>query len=216
VNIPFSFTRLCDLFFSSLSDIHYRHREAARSLQMYICGAADLEFDPPFWQEGEVESGRIALLELGSGTGIVTSAVAEYLSGTQCMLFATDLPEVCPLLEKNLAKHTLRSRIGAAAPLVCVRPLAWGDEQHALKIARELSDQSPPFGNSAEGCYLTHIICSDVVRLSLSICQRGHNTPRPTHCMLHPILPLLLHCVVSLHRPMCFFPAQFSPHGRTQ
>ncbi|KAI0696899.1 putative methyltransferase-domain-containing protein [Cytidiella melzeri] len=141
--------------------------EASHALKTYIEGAANLQFDPPFLQAGGVSSEFPVLLELGSGTGIVASALAQHLSGTRYTLFATDLPEVCPLLEKNLTRYTRKSSEcaphGQSVRSVFVRPLAWGNEEHALKLAEELPHSTSPYGDIAHTCYLTHIICSDLV-----------------------------------------------------
>ncbi|KAJ7650103.1 putative methyltransferase-domain-containing protein [Roridomyces roridus] len=111
--------------------------EAAYILKDYIDPPQDHIFDPPLFR---VSDGR-RIVELGSGSGIVAATLANALNSTDIM-FVTDLPEVCPLLQQNLClSETIR-----------VRPLSWGDKAHADCIASELSP-SP----------LTHIICSDLV-----------------------------------------------------
>ncbi|KAI0091105.1 putative methyltransferase-domain-containing protein [Irpex rosettiformis] len=132
--------------------------EAANALKAYIEGTSDLEFDPPFLQTKDQPA---LLLELGSGMGVVASAIARHLTQTKFILFVTDLPDVCPLLEKNLA-NVIRhiSTVPASshpAGSVLVRPLEWGNEQHVSQITNELSRLSP------HSHYLTHIICSDLV-----------------------------------------------------
>ncbi|KAJ7903317.1 putative methyltransferase-domain-containing protein [Mycena olivaceomarginata] len=106
----------------------------------------DQIFDPPLFPHPEARK-NARMLELGSGTGIVAATMAAMLHAND-ILFVTDLPEVCPLLEQNLQ--------GSLDGPIRVRPLSWGNSQHALSIADELSKlQDTP--------YLTHILCSDLV-----------------------------------------------------
>ena len=104
----------------------------------------------------------ITALELGSGTGFIAARVAEWLRPDLDLLVATDLPDVCPLLETNL-RHS---------PTVRVRPLAWGNAAHAQAISEELGllnvNQALPHastGGPARHRYRvpTHILCSDLV-----------------------------------------------------
>ncbi|KAI0342667.1 hypothetical protein BDW22DRAFT_1394496 [Trametopsis cervina] len=138
--------------------------EAAYALKTYIDAPPSLEFDPPFLQEDDLTSGHPIFLELGSGTGIVAAWLAERHAHVPYTLVATDLPEVCPLLEKNLINHAGQpspSHVGR----VLVRPLAWGNEQHAADIASELLS-SPSTSDprvAVDDRYLTHVICSDLV-----------------------------------------------------
>lgn len=118
----------------------------------------------------------LTILELGSGTGIIIAKLAEILSDrdandvpvgwfqislsscllnphTDGVLIATDLGNVCPLLDENLLASANRSgRIDHPGPRILVRPLEWGNPSHTLKIFSELGSRS-----------LTHIICSDLV-----------------------------------------------------
>lgn len=72
---------------------------------------------------------------------------------TDDILIATDLENVCPLLDENLSTAVNKSpRIGRPSPQILVRPLEWGNPDHAVKIFNELGPRS-----------LTHIICSDLV-----------------------------------------------------
>lgn len=142
---------------SHLPVVHLSRREASAALKSYIEGDSDLEFDPPFLRE---DCNELVLLELGSGTGVVASTLAERLAHKKYTLFVTDLPDVCPLLEKNLTKfirHTTEPSPSESTGRVLVRPLAWGNNEHALKISEELSYLC------AHDNYLTHIICSDLV-----------------------------------------------------
>nr|GAT45283.1 predicted protein [Mycena chlorophos] len=112
--------------------------EAAYALNAYLHPAGDVLYDPPF----TLELSGNRLIELGSGTGLNAVLLDALLDPGRDVLYATDLPEVCPLLNQTL--HSSKS--------VRVRPLAWGDASHALAIQTELNDQP-----------LTHILCSDLV-----------------------------------------------------
>lgn len=139
-------------------------REAAYALKEYIDDSADIVFDPPFLEQSELIVGPRAFLELGSGTGIITSCLFDRLAGTRSILLATDLPEVCPLLEKNLQKYLEHSTtVGhdrSSDPTVLVRPLAWGNGVHGLRILDDLNSSGYPAGATPQ---LSHIICSDLV-----------------------------------------------------
>jgi hypothetical protein len=127
-------------------------REAAYSLISYLREGPSLELDPPFIFSGSSNPFRV--VELGSGTGVVASElVATVLRPGMDKLFATDLPEVCQLLEKNLLHGPSR-----ASDCISVRPLAWGVSADADALAAELGSQS-----------LTHIVCSDLVGISFSV-----------------------------------------------
>lgn len=72
---------------------------------------------------------------------------------TDAVLIATDLENVCPLLNENLSAAVNKSgKIDYPGPRILVRPLEWGNPNHTLKIFSELDPRS-----------LTHIICSDLV-----------------------------------------------------
>lgn len=63
-----------------------------------------------------------------------------------------DCLQVCPLLEHNLLGH-----LHANGGPILVRPLTWGNSQHAVEIAEELSHLAQ------DAPRLTHILCSDLV-----------------------------------------------------
>lgn len=67
-----------------------------------------------------------ALLDLGSGTGIVGLAAAA--SGRFERVVLTDLPTVVPLLQRNASANALHSAVE-------VLPLAWDDEQMLRRVA---------------------------------------------------------------------------------
>jgi hypothetical protein len=69
------------------------------------------------------------------------------------MIIATDLENVCPLLQENLVQAE-ETRVD-----VLVRPLAWGNYAHVQGICEGLSQKQRR---------LTHIICSDLVRPFIS------------------------------------------------
>lgn len=82
------------------------------------------------------------LLELGSGTGLVGIAAAVTWQGTLSTVMLTDLPEIVPNLQKNIAKneHLCTS---AAHKLVTVpqcRVLDWADDSDGPKNANEKFD----------------------------------------------------------------------------
>ncbi|KAJ3553541.1 hypothetical protein NP233_g12619 [Leucocoprinus birnbaumii] len=118
--------------------------EAAYAMLLYIQPPPKLTFNTQFL---EINSPR-TIVELGSGTGVVAAAIARVTDRHEDLVIATDLPEVCPLLEKNLSASMNSS--------VLVRPLAWGNKQAARKLASELF--SGPHARTP-----THIICSDLV-----------------------------------------------------
>lgn len=67
----------------------------------YIDPPPSLEFDPPIFGTSDLKSsGRISVVELGSGSGLIASTLAKFLDPTRDHLIATDLPEVssqCPV-----------------------------------------------------------------------------------------------------------------------
>ena len=141
-----------------------RHREAAYALNLYIRGSSDLEFDPPFqasWQSRHC----CTVLELGSGTGIVGSCIAETVARPERdLVIVTDLPDVCPLLEANLFRdsdHPIHSKHG----VLLVRALPWGDPEQAATLASDLLS----LGSKSHPRLLTHILCSDLVSTEIKI-----------------------------------------------
>ncbi|KAK7032324.1 hypothetical protein VNI00_013283 [Paramarasmius palmivorus] len=122
-----------------------RNREAAYALRIYSNPPLNVLFDPPFPRP----DGRLTMIELGSGSGLVGSSIARSLKQGDTIIL-TDLPEVCTLLKENVSQSKVDSEI------VHVKPLAWGNLEHASKIQEELLE-------SRGG--LTHILCSDLVRV---------------------------------------------------
>ncbi|KAI0359749.1 hypothetical protein OH77DRAFT_1419059 [Trametes cingulata] len=125
--------------------------EASHAMLAYLDPLSPLEFDPPpptFAPADDAQS--ITAIELGSGTGFVAANVAEWLRPERDVLIATDLPDVCALLEANL--HT--------SSTIWVRPLAWGSQEHVSSIAEELGLLKTG-GSSAR--HLTQILCCDLI-----------------------------------------------------
>ncbi|KAL6301369.1 hypothetical protein BKA93DRAFT_887465 [Sparassis latifolia] len=162
--------------------------EASYAILAYVDrpphGETDVEFDPPPFTNSRL-SRRLTVLELGSGTGLVASRIADRcaLEEQHHLVVATDLPEVCPLLESNLYRHQS----------VRVRPLAWGNRAHTLDIASDLAlpGTAPPSAGSPR--YPTHIVCSDLVYFP---------------ALLAPLLRTLLHLTSPPFVPPEGAPAQ--------
>ncbi|BGP19116.1 hypothetical protein JCM10213_008037 [Rhodosporidiobolus nylandii] len=95
---------------------------------------------------------RRTILELGSGTGFLSLALAPHLQEGDTLVL-TDLENVCPLLEKNLetARGRWRARgvfpsppaaadersVGQGEPALLVRPLPWGDPAALARLVAE-------------------------------------------------------------------------------
>lgn len=125
----------------------------------YIDHPSTWEFDPPLIDK-HLAAHKQVFLELGSGTGIVAAKLAQAVASSgRDVVIATDLPEVCPLLEKNLFVTPQGDSANTQATLV--RPLSWGSYDHAIDIVQELKFVDDTSGHE-HGC-VTHIICSDLV-----------------------------------------------------
>ncbi|GJE94592.1 methyltransferase-domain-containing protein [Phanerochaete sordida] len=133
--------------------------EAAYLLNTYIENPGDVNFEPPFLTPHA--GSHLSIIELGSGTGIVSAHCAERLADQPSVIITTDLPEVCPLLEKNLHKYSEPKR--SSGPRLLVRPLGWGCYEHALAILDDLKNTSARTAIDAGPNLLTHIICSDLI-----------------------------------------------------
>ncbi|KAJ6623968.1 putative methyltransferase-domain-containing protein [Mycena sp. CBHHK59/15] len=131
--------------------------KAAHALNVYIRPPSGHVFDPPFLSQPS-SCKQVRMIELGSGSGIVGATMAAVLHPSRDIMVVTDLPEVCPLLEDNLKEHLHVPGNTDSGPIL-VRPLSWGNSQHALRIAEELSALTL----TQDAPYLTHIICSDLV-----------------------------------------------------
>ena len=117
------------------------------------------EFDPPCSLVNSSKS-IYTIIELGSGTGYVGLKVAKYLherGRDSDLIVLTDLPAVCPLLERNCD----RSRQKHGVTNTTVAPLSWGSYDDASALERYLREN--------EGRSITHVICSDLVSRTISI-----------------------------------------------
>ncbi|TFK93684.1 hypothetical protein K466DRAFT_478202 [Polyporus arcularius HHB13444] len=130
--------------------------EASHAMLAYLDPSSEptLEFDPPpFTQTASrtratpTAEHPITALELGSGTGFVAARVAGWMRPDLDLVVATDLPEVCPLLEANLR----------SCPAVRVHPLAWGSQEHTSAILEDLNLLVPGGRRS------TQVLCSDLI-----------------------------------------------------
>lgn len=176
------------------------YREAAYALCAYVDPAGDgvLDFDPPVVDDAQESLG---VIELGSGTGVVAASVARAIRRAVMpggFVIATDLPDVCPLLQRNLEKSTSSEGIRLESDVVFVRPLAWGNLDHATSIASE-------FGSRR----LTHIVCSDLA--STLVHPDSPECPAFTHPLhsqvyfpelLAPLLRTLIHLTSPSFAPL--------------
>ncbi|KAI0833609.1 hypothetical protein BC628DRAFT_1308409 [Trametes gibbosa] len=126
--------------------------EASHAMLAYLDPSSPLEFDPlpPTFEPDPALGGRpITAIELGSGTGFVAARVAQWLRPERDVLIASDLPDVCPMLQGNLCD----------CRVVQVRALVWGSLEHVNVISEEfrLSKRDP------SPTRLTHILCSDLI-----------------------------------------------------
>ncbi|KAF9524864.1 putative methyltransferase-domain-containing protein [Crepidotus variabilis] len=136
--------------------------EAAYAMIAFISSPLGLEFDPPFLAAKSTNAERHIILELGSGSGLIASVVSKVLNIQHDRMIATDLPEVCQLLESNLQTLLPDKQRGNQATkfsIVRVFPLPWGDDLAMGKLATTFFDSRSLDYNGS----LTHIICSDLV-----------------------------------------------------
>ncbi|KAF9477991.1 hypothetical protein BDN70DRAFT_74852 [Pholiota conissans] len=143
--------------------------EASYAMTLYIDPPPNLDFDPPLFNASESESSRsIAIVKLGSGSGLVASTLSTLLNPSRDYLVATNLPKVCKLLEANLmAVSLLSSNPSVRGPGVTISPVSLGNHDDALALASAFRDESTnrlTFGS------LTHTICSDLVTWGNTIC----------------------------------------------
>lgn len=97
--------------------------------------------------------------------------LAATLSPTDVVVL-TDLKEVCPLLEKN-AKDAGRAGRGA---IVRIRQLEWGS----------ITDGEAVLNDTQKLGGVTHVICSDVVRLDSCCYALGNELEGlPKHSFIH-------------------------------
>ncbi|SPO25574.1 uncharacterized protein UTRI_03292_B [Ustilago trichophora] len=142
--------------------------EAAYLLARYVHPAnqlaGDLAFDPPCSLFDRPSSERLTIVELGSGAGYGSLHLARQLVQhaqsissklPQARLVLTDLENVVPLMERNVARAGYQQASNIID--VRVRSLAWGNSEHASNLLSELSIQETAVNP------LSHILCSDLV-----------------------------------------------------
>ena len=150
-----------------------RIREASYHLLQYTSPpSSSIEFDPPCSLFDPRQSG-LSVIELGSGTGFTSFHLAKQLSDRysrcdsqildlrrRCIVVATDLEEVCPLLQKNWA--TICHTVTPEDVDLLIQPLAWGNATHVATVQHEL--ESRIFKREPKPSVLnTHIIICDLV-----------------------------------------------------
>lgn len=144
-------------------------------------------FEPTFLGSTNFTS-NLRILELGSGTGIIAAELAKHLSARGGIIIATDLPEVCSLLEQNLPSHSTNTHSPPSMPLILICPLTWGNHDHVQHLRDNLA-------NLSHDTHLTHIICSDLV---------SHEQPKATFLTPGLIYDRSSYCQV-------YFPELFGP-----
>lgn len=117
-------------------------RESAYLFLAYLAEGTGT-WDPP---RTLLQADEVTVLELGAGVGTAGLATAQALDrqGGRGTVVLTDLPDVCPLLERNASTCACTH----VAIHVCALP--WGDHDAAHAV---LTSTAPP----------THILCSDLV-----------------------------------------------------
>jgi len=131
--------------------------EAAYTMISFIRPPDTSEFDPPFLDAIRSQA-QCSIIELGSGSGLVASLAAGMLQPGKDLFIATDLPEVCALLEHNLFSSSAPEAGDLKKFPVVVRALPWGDRTEAISLG------SAFFGKeNSTSRNLTHVICSDLI-----------------------------------------------------
>ncbi|KAH9928374.1 uncharacterized protein B0H18DRAFT_1001031 [Fomitopsis serialis] len=130
--------------------------EASYAILAYLDRAAAvqdvrdvLELDPAPFTDPTLRVGHsdratccrepLTILELGSGTGLVAARIGTYLQERRDAFVATDLPEVCSLLRKNLRD----------CATVEVHPLAWGSRHDAMSLADLVCRRLSPYAHQS-------------------------------------------------------------------
>ncbi|GAA5825578.1 hypothetical protein JCM3770_006893 [Rhodotorula araucariae] len=119
--------------------------EAAYLLRSYLTLSPTTlpVFDPPCplfvpTPTHRKSSRKRTVLELGAGTGFLSLSLAPHLSPAEDRLVVTDLANVCPLLQENLAAAERRWAARGVRPAeVLVRPLPWGDSAALAALLAE-------------------------------------------------------------------------------
>ncbi|GAC94085.1 hypothetical protein PHSY_001654 [Pseudozyma hubeiensis SY62] len=124
-----------------------------------------IQFDPPCSLFDTSSSNPLTIVELGSGAGYGSLHLARQLlqfaqgvdgpKPPQAKLVLTDLENVVPLMQRNVARAGYQQATDFLD--VRVRSLAWGDESHATDLVAS-------FGSAkASQNPISHILCSDLV-----------------------------------------------------
>lgn len=149
----------------NLGPTDVRTWEAAYAMRMYLTpqppsSPSTLYFDPPcplFAEPTSSPPPRRTIIEIGSGTGYLSIALAPNLAASDSLVL-TDLEEVGPLLSSNL--DTAKSRWTAQGrPVkaeVLVRSLPWGDEAALRTLVG-------PEEEGGEGKQADVVLASDLV-----------------------------------------------------
>lgn len=167
--------------------------EAAYLLARYLKPAnqlsGELVFHPPCSLFDRQDDKPLTIVELGSGAGYGSLHLARQLyqhaeasSSTkpQVRLVLTDLANVVPLMQRNVARAGYQQRTDTID--VRVRSLAWGNQQDAEACLAELRPEQSSSASQAAANPLTHILCSDLVYFP-------------------ELLPPLLRTIISLSEP---------------
>lgn len=122
----------------------------------------DLNFDPPspLFEIPTSSSSllHLMIIDLGSGTGHLPITLASHLSlhhsHHSTIITATDLPEVLPLINRNLTQSKLKSDSHCQ---LRAQSLVWGDVHQAERLLQSLQ-------NSTSNHHSNFLItCSDLV-----------------------------------------------------
>ncbi|KAF6767505.1 Nicotinamide N-methyltransferase-like protein [Kalmanozyma brasiliensis GHG001] len=164
--------------------------EAAYLLARYLRPAqqvpGELEFDPPCSLFNTTSDEPLTIVELGSGAGYGSLHLARQLQqhatetgskSSKATLVLTDLENVVPLMERNVARAGYKQATELLD--VRVRSLAWGNDAHAESLISELQSLASNDVKAAEANPISHILCSDLVYFP-------------------ELLPLLLRSIISL------------------
>ncbi|KAE8226744.1 hypothetical protein CF319_g717 [Tilletia indica] len=157
--------------------------EAAYAARRYFREAAEpshLDLDPITSLFSEDVGGPITILELGAGAGYGGLHLCKCLElhaqrrrkeqgeggpkvasvqggkDVRPRVLLTDLPNVLPLLDRNIAQAQASDKTLADHVDVQAWPCAWGDEEQAQDILRYLSTSTPT-------PVLTHLLAADLV-----------------------------------------------------
>lgn len=162
--------------------------EAAYLLARYLVppsqAGASLEFDPQCSFFPSPGQAPLTIVELGSGAGYGSLHLARQLvrhadalteRPPRTRLVLTDLENVVPLMERNVARAGYKEATDILDARV--RSLAWGNQAHSSSLIAELQDDDRSSGNP-----ITHILCSDLVYFP-------------------ELLPPLLRSIISLSNP---------------